>query len=129
MSVTPQDLWKHSQQLFSDAKEEAHFRSSIGRAYYAVYHACLLFHAALPSPGCNPPAKVGVHSELVHRLTNPTFAKSHEKYSLSRQLGLKLTGFHALRVMADYALTDHVVRPHAANALIKASAIFKLLDA
>ncbi len=128
MSVTPQDLWKHSQQLFSGATDEAQLRNTISRAYYSAYHACLCFHSALPSGGSEPARKIGVHGTLVHQLGNPIFDKSDARHSLSRLLSVKLTGFHAQRVTADYALEDPIERADAADALIKASAIFRLLE-
>ena len=127
MSVTAIDLLNLARELHQGASAEVAHRNVVGRAYYAAFHAATAFHEALPSAGAAPQVASGVHSDLFYRLEHPTVDATDELYRRSRLIGLKLRGFHTIRIKADYRLALEVGRDVAADALIKAAAIFALL--
>lgn len=101
MSVTPDQIWAHAQNLPQTSEEE--LRAKISRSYYALYsHACM-FNDQLESEGNVFKRASGSHSQLSQKLTNPTVKDPVLQVS-SRDLGTKQKLAHELRVKADYEL-------------------------
>lgn len=127
MSVTAKEILQLARNLSAAASSEVEHRNIVGRAYYAAYHLAHSFHSQLPSSGDTPPRVLGVHGELTYRLDHPTIAAGDPRYRQSKLLGLKLRPFMVLRTRADYNLHESIPKADAADALIKAAAIFKIV--
>lgn len=126
MSISPSDLLSQAEGLFAAAQSEAEFRNSIGRAYYAAYHAGLIFHDSLPSKGRDPPRKTGVHADLAFRLASPTIPRTDPRFARSQNIARHLEWLHDKRVKADYRLDTHVMKPECVEALRRARRAFEL---
>lgn len=85
---------------------EAHARTIIGRAYYAAYHDCVTWHAALPAPGRLPTNfhGGGAHATLIAWLENPDPSLPKDLRAASEERGLRLRALRSLRNQADYDL-------------------------
>lgn len=128
MSVTPIEILKLASDLQLSAASEVEFRNTVGRAYYAAYHLALQFYESLPSPGAEPTSPLGMHMQLVYRLDNPGIPEPDERFQASRRLGIKLKGFHRLRIKADYRLQDTTTSEDARDSIIKAREIERLVS-
>jgi hypothetical protein len=101
---------------------EPHWRSSVGRAYYALLHEVL---GALRRWGFSPPPRDKVHTFARRKLT---FATDPDL----KRIGLTLEAIGRLRNVADYQLLlpGHFVSArNAVSALADAEAAVVLLDA
>ena len=127
MSVTPHEILQFASELQGTATHELQFRNTIGRAYYSAYHLAEEFHNKLPSQGKDPVASLGRHAELIYRLSNPTIPKTDPRHDASKRLGIKLQGFHRLRITADYQLGATVTDRQSRDSVIKAVEIHNLL--
>lgn len=104
------------------AKSEAHWRSSVGRAYYALLHEVL---ATLRNWGFSTPSRDKVH----------TFARLKLIYATEpdlKQIGLTLEALGRLRNAADYQLSQpgaFLSARIAVSAVTDSEAAVALLDA
>ncbi|MBU9385103.1 hypothetical protein [Burkholderia gladioli] len=104
MTTTPDALRKCAETLCRSAKDDPTRRAALSRAYYASYHACKQWHAALPYVGERKGKDGGVHEELLDWLRNPNPKNREDRreasISLSKTLGLLRT----YRTNSDYEL-------------------------
>lgn len=87
---------------------EAHQRTSISRAYYAAYHWCKDWHAALPAPGSAGSQQGGAHQVLISQLLNPAPELTAELKRKSKMIGYALQDLRAKRTLADYYLAETI---------------------
>lgn len=102
----PEDLLALAREL-SKGKTDTHWRTSVGRAYYASFHALKTWHASLPMPGNSGTAK-GEHEQLIQRLLHPAKQCTPEQRKLSLWFAGQLDSLRALRVTADYVLDQPI---------------------
>ncbi len=120
MSVSTADLMGLANSLQTGSIDEVQQRAVVGRAYYAAYHDCHAWHAALPSPG-SAGIDGGVHTRLVSALTNPTVLGADATRSKMR--GYRLKALKVLRTKADYALADTLTEAEAKQSIADAEAV------
>jgi hypothetical protein len=121
MTIQINDLLNVSDRLLRHAVNEADHRASISRSYYAAYHDCDIWHAALPVPGALPPSG-GVHAQLIGRLASPMVPQSDQKIR-SKRRGYMLGTMKTMRTAADYELQQTLNAADAAQSLANARAI------
>ena len=119
--TTPAELFDLAKELRL-AGTEVHLRAAASRAYYALYHHALAFHATLPLPGTSAATgSGGDHINLVHQLTNPAPEVNRDHLQLrdkSRRLGVMLNSMRGLRHNADYRLGDKFTESNADLVLV-----------
>jgi uncharacterized protein (UPF0332 family) len=120
MSVSAVDLMGLAKTLQAGSTDEVQQRAVVGRAYYAAYHDCHAWHAALPSPG-SAGTDGGMHARLVSALTNPTVRGDDAMKSKKR--GYRLRALKTLRTKADYALADTLTEAEAKQSIADAEAV------
>ena len=128
MSVTAQEILEFAKTLSCAPLEVAH-RSSVSRAYYASYHACLVWAGNFPVPGSNAGLPGGVHQIFINQLRNPASGSPPDAAKKSRILSAMLDVMRNQRKLADYTLASNnidsavaqTVCANAANILNKAS--------
>lgn len=113
MSVVPQDIHGVAVTL-AEGQDEACWRSSLSRAYYAAYHACEAWHAQMPLPGSIINAN-GSHQRLCSQLRHPAPGSPQAASSKSKTLGAQLDVLRVRRKVADYVLHDAVDQTEARN--------------
>jgi len=121
MTIQINDLLNVSDRLLRHAVNEADHRASISRSYYAAYHDCDIWHAALPVPGALP-LSGGVHAQLIGRLAHPMVPQSDQKIR-SKKRGYMLGTMKTMRTAADYELQQTLNAADAAQSLANARAI------
>lgn len=104
MSVLKEDLIQLAHKL-TDGLDEVSWRAGVSRAYYAAYHGCLTWHAALPAPGSYAGRDGGNHQQLINQLKNSAPECSDAQKQISRVLSIQLGALKARRHIADYQLT------------------------
>ena len=116
MSITPLDILGVAQTL-QQSDGEACQRSSISRAYYAVYHGCLTWEKTLPMLGSGGTGHAGgSHQQLINRLRNPApEVKNDAAKKLSKVLATRVELLRTRRHAVDYDLTSSDFVLHAAN--------------
>ena len=97
---------------------EADWRTAVGRAYYAAFHAARDFLSGL---GFQVPPDERAHKYLSFRLINC----GHTDGSTA---GLILERLRKLRTIADYNLQVAVSQPQAIDSIRLAGDVFALLD-
>lgn len=107
MSIQKEDLLSLASELCT-GPAEAHWRSSVSRAYYAAYHGCNDWHDALPMPGSNSGSGGGVHQQFINRLRNPDTSVPVAARNLSKVLATQLEVLRGQRGKADYQLLETV---------------------
>lgn len=110
MSTTPAELMQLSESLCQSSSCEATLRASIGRAYYAAYHAAIKFHNSLDMPGAEPPNRRGVHATLIYQLENPRITDRDSRRA-SKTHSYLLKTIRTARVEADYDLECDISLP------------------
>lgn len=111
MAVSPAELLAAAADLTSKTEGiEAKARAAISRVYYAAYHDCLAWHAALSAPGTVPSdvRNQGVHVEFAAQLQNPASSLTDDQKRISRAKGVALRRLHGDRVDADYRLRKNI---------------------
>jgi hypothetical protein len=126
MAIKKEDFLTLASELKLGATE-THWRSAVSRAYYAAYHGCHDWHAALPVPGSNAGRGGGIHQELINRLHNPDPSLNTESRKLSKMLAAQLDVLRGHRGLADYRLPEVVDSVLAANSCTLAQAILQRL--
>lgn len=104
MAVCPGDIEAVAAGLIAGGSE-AHFRSSVSRAYYAAYHSCKGWAYGLTVQGSNIGPVGGMHQEFVNRLRNPDRSAGGAAIAKSKLLGALLDVSRKHRVDGDYSLT------------------------
>ncbi len=120
MTVSTAELMGLARSLQAGSVDEVQQRAVVGRAYYAAYHDCHTWHAALSSPG-SAGIDGGMHTRLVSALTNPTVHGDDAKKS--RMRGYRLKQLKTLRTKADYALGDTLTENEAKQSIADAEAV------
>lgn len=116
MPIAPYEILEVAKTL-SASDTEACIRSSVSRAYYALYHGCLKLESTLPVPGSNVGPDGGVHQQLINRLRNPApELRDTETRILSKKLAALLEGLKTKRTAADYDLLGPFTAEIAVNA-------------
>jgi hypothetical protein len=115
MGITHTEFLNLAQQLAQENSEAA-LRSSVSRAYYAVYHHFKNWHDQLPCPGSSAGHPGGVHQELINRLRNPAPELKQEQKVESKTKAAQLEALRNQRHIADYKLSDTVEATLAKNA-------------
>lgn len=105
MTVGVADLHALAVDLAAGA-DEARWRSSVSRAYYASYHACEAWHGQLPMPGTKSPPGTGVHHSFCHQLKHPAPGTAAALAKKSKIMGMMLDVMRGRRKVADYDLGD-----------------------
>ena len=114
MAIAPDTLLQAAEEIGS-GNREVDWRNAASRGYYAAYHRCILL--AYDHPSAEPG-----HSELIHRLTQPTAPVTR------RQIGHLLQQCKRLRERADYRTMDDFEPSEAQTALRDGRRIFALAD-
>lgn len=107
MTTSPSELLTAAQSVCAISKDEAMFRASISRLYYASYHRCFAYHAALPSLGSVGNAN-GLHEQLIAQLSNPAVKLPTADRLKSQAIGKMLRLMCANRVKSDYRCAETV---------------------
>ena len=106
MAITANDMLSCAKTLAGQPRmQEVTARAIVGRAYYAAYHDCLAWYAALPAVGSLPEGFTGgVHARLSELLQRPSNDLAEEVKLSSRKRGVDLRALHGDRCDADYEL-------------------------
>jgi hypothetical protein len=104
MSCVPDELFAAAKAVGGIAKDEAMYRAVANRAYYASYHCCRLYHAALPHMGVL--SGKGVHEQLIAQLQTPSQKLTLNGRARSSAIGKYLRQICLTRAKADYNLDD-----------------------
>ncbi len=108
MLITSQDLLDLAEDL-SSRSEEVGRRTAVNRAYYAAFLRCLQWERCLPAKGAEGVSrKGGVHQRLICRLKHPSPRCGASLCEQSRLNGEQLATQRALRVTADYKLSQPI---------------------
>jgi uncharacterized protein (UPF0332 family) len=124
--MDPRSFIETAERLCKGAVSEADWRSSVSRAYYAVFLTLrTILRDNIPEPllikrGCKP-RKIP-HQFLIWCLAN-------NKENRTKQLGAELRSLEAQRCRADYDINEIVSKQHAHDALDDARALFEDIDA
>lgn len=100
MTCDPSAFFEASQQIRKIAKDEACYRSAVSRVYYATYHRCRLYYAALPQ--LSELMGKGAHEQLINALRFPSKRLTENGRERSEALGKYLRDMCMARVNADY---------------------------
>jgi uncharacterized protein (UPF0332 family) len=120
MSCQPSDILDFAEKL-SSSDNEVEWRSSVSRAYYAVYHKANEFKVICPEIHFDS-VKGGSHKYLIKRyldLSSPT---------LARQIGYILQNMCTQREAADYKLNDYITKVLAQTQIATAKRVMTMLD-
>lgn len=129
MSVTAGDILACAKALAQQPRmSEAHARAVIGRAYYATYHDCCNWHAALPAPGRFPIDYKGGgwHEDIIAQLANPDPSIPQAQQKASRERSARLRALRSQRTLADYSLNESVDDADARTAVAEAVSIIRI---
>jgi hypothetical protein len=105
--ITCHDLLALAREL-STGNGEAHWRASVSRSFYALFHHAKDWHADLPVPGSVGAAR-GTHEQLIQQLRSPARECTGMQQKHSRWLAGQLDVLRAQRVEADYELAGKVL--------------------
>jgi len=111
-----------SKKIQAIAKDEATCRAAVSRAYYACYHRCRSYYAALPVLGVI--VGKGVHEQLINCLGNPSPKLTTNARARSVALGKYLRQVCDARVHADYAPDEVMTSEKMNQALATSEMIF-----
>jgi uncharacterized protein (UPF0332 family) len=100
MTCDPLAFFEASKKIQKIASEEADFRAVANRVYYAAYHRCRLYYAALPQ--LSELHGNGVHEQLINALKIPSKKLSENGKARSEALAKYLRDVCNARVHADY---------------------------
>ena len=103
--------------------DEAHCRTAVSRAYYAAYHDSRAWCSTNLREMGSATATHGMHAIFQSELAHPSKANSAEFQRQSLRRGLLLRNLYALRIRADYLLTEDVSREDALQAIADAALI------
>lgn len=118
MSVTPADLLTLATELQA-AGTETSDRSSISRAYYALYHRALAWESALPDVGSAGGGAGGSHQQLINRLSQPGTLCPEPQRTAAKKLAAFLRIERDLRHRADYELEVKITSPECRSAIAR----------
>jgi len=79
------------------------YRAVANRAYYASYHCCRLYNAALPIAATKGN---GVHEQLINQLTFPSAKLTKNGHQRATVIGKYLRVICSARAAADYSLSE-----------------------
>lgn len=102
MTITPQDLLDHAEELIQQ-QEELNFRAGAGRAFYAAFHACGSILARIDT---GPETKEGTHSRNIRLLTGFYGGPKEEIAAKVRRLGFMYRQARDIRSHADYNIQE-----------------------
>lgn len=125
MSATPDEILSYAHEICASADCETKYRASIGRAYYAAFHAARHFHIGLATPGSVGSTNGGRHVQLMAQLANPGISKNNKKFYISQALSKSLRPLADARVDADYHLELKIEKDLAESVLAQASEVVK----
>lgn len=115
--MNPHDFLDVADDLLS-GEREAWWRSAVSRAYYAAFHvACQLLRGC----GFTVPQTEKAHAYAWRRLANCGHAEI-------QAAGTELNDLRGMRNWADYELDRPLTHPNAANQVLSASAVIRLLE-
>lgn len=121
--ITTNDLFLAGKAVSVMAKDEAMYRASINRLYYACYHKSYEYHVQLPQPGTVGQAN-GKHNQLINQLSYPSPGLTVRSKAESIAMGKLLRVICAQRVDSDYYLIKDVSEHDMKLALGTAESIF-----
>lgn len=118
MTTTPDQILQVAFSLVKagvTTSKEALFRSSVSRAYYAVFHQAKVFADSkqLQADPVRMPKPCGSHEELILRF-------QHSKNASFRNYGDELHALKILRKKADYKLSVPINKKTVDNVLLRA---------
>ena len=100
---------------------EAHVRNAVSRAYYGAFHEVLKLSETI-ADHAGIKQNVGVHEQLISKLTNcPTSENHHLKI---RSMGYILAEAKKFRCFADYNLEMLMNQTHAIDQIARVQKIF-----
>ena len=114
----PEDLLAEAHRALGAATGDAGYRSVIGSAYYAAYHAAAIFEENLSARSNATVQKAGSHEALLVRLERPHRDLAYGPATTSKEIGGMLRQMKAVRELAAYELTE-TIRVDQAEATIR----------
>ena len=105
--TSPSELLTAATRICAIADDQAMYRASINRLYYASYHQCYDYHMSLPLLGSVGTTR-GLHEQLIAQLTNADAKLPLADRQKSVAIGKELRVICAKRVTADYDRTISV---------------------
>lgn len=121
MSATPEEMMVCAEGMLPVAANEAQYRSTCNRAYYAAYNAARTFHNALATPGLVGQAK-GRHQQLIAQLLSPQISAQNKKHAISKAIGKSMIPLLDARILSDYHIHLNVDQP-LANTTVQGSRV------
>jgi uncharacterized protein (UPF0332 family) len=101
---------------------EVHVRNSVSRAYYAAFHESLKLNKTI-ADHAGMRQNVGVHEQLISKLTNCPASENH--HLKIRAIGYILSDSKKFRVLADYRLENAMNPTQATDQIARAERIFE----
>lgn len=123
MTCDPLAYLQAAQKISAVATEEASYRATVSRAYYAAYHCCRLYYASLPQ--LSTLMGNGMHEQLINALTFPSKKLTSNGKARSEALGKYLRDMCQARVHADYRPDDALAKEKMDDAIGTAEMIFE----
>lgn len=120
MTCSPDALLAAAKALHDIASDEAFYRSATNRLYYASYHCCRAYNAALPIA---PIQGNGVHEQLINQLTFPAKKLTANGRLRATAIGKYLRSLCTQRALADYGMDSEFSKEQMDQALRTAEMI------
>ena len=122
MTCSPQNYLVAAQNVQAHASNEGCFRAASNRSYYAAFHRCKVFIAALPQ--LNSVQGSGEHEQLINWLTFPSKKLTSNLQDRSTTIGRYLREMCDARVQADYCPSTVFIKDQMDESLNNAYIIF-----
>lgn len=107
---------------------EASARSGVSRYFYAAFHRCGPWQAALPGMSSLSGYAGGTHQQLINMLRNPDGLCSAAQKQKSRLMAAKLEALRNRRVTAEYHLTATIESGEVQAQKLQAAALLASCD-
>ncbi|WP_312488274.1 hypothetical protein [Massilia timonae] len=127
MTCAPGSLLEAAKKIQGSASSESDFRAVVNRAYYASYHRCRTYYAALPH--LSTLRGNGVHEQLINNLKFPAEKLSSNCQKRNEALAKYLRDLCMARAHADYDLDEVFDLKKMQDAVLTADLIFDFSSA
>jgi len=124
MTCAPLSLLDAAKKIQGCAVVESDFRAAVNRAYYASYHRCRTYYAALPY--LSVLKGNGVHEQLINNLKFPSGKLSDNCQERTEALAKYLRDLCMARALADYDLDEEFDLKKMQDSLLTAELIFEV---
>lgn len=128
MPTTAQEIFAVGEALV-EMGSEASSRSGVSRYFYAAYHRCVPWQAALPGMSSAHGYSGGTHQQLLNMLRNPDGLCSAAQKQKSRFMAAKLEALRTRRVTAEYDLSATIESGEVQAQKVQAAALLASCDA